>query len=143
MKTKRVNRYYCEFCKKSGGAKGHMAHHEVRCTLNPNRLCGMCGLIDNNQPDIKDLISLLPLPYDFYQSSMEFEGYSGLSEAIEKVMPELREKSGNCPACIMAALRQRGIPVPCAQSFNFTQECKEIWKDINEANTSNYGYGVY
>ena len=120
-----------------------MAHHEVRCTLNPNRLCGMCGVIENEQSDLKALIAILPNPYDFLKVEFGFESFVDLEPAVEKIMPKLRELSGNCPACIMAALRQKGIPVPCAESFNFTEECKAIWNDINEAKKEHYNYGIY
>lgn len=40
MKTKRKLRYYCDWCKKSGGSKHHLAKHERGCTLNPRRVLG-------------------------------------------------------------------------------------------------------
>lgn len=65
MRVKKVNRYYCEFCKKSGQSASHISKHEKRCTLNPNRHCGMCAMLENEQPGIKDLLSVLPNPTDY------------------------------------------------------------------------------
>lgn len=38
MKRKRVWRYYCDFCKKSGCGRAAMAWHEQRCINNPARV---------------------------------------------------------------------------------------------------------
>ena len=133
MKTKKVNRYYCEFCKKSGGAAGHMKKHEERCTLNPNRHCGYCDLLEEQQPKLADLIAILPNPKEYEHEDAVYECffYKGLEEAVDAVLPKLREACNNCPACIMAALRQKGIPVPVATNFHFKEECQSIWNDFN------------
>jgi hypothetical protein len=130
-------RYYCEFCKKSGGSSGHMAKHEKACTMNLDRVCGMCKVLGQEQPDLKELMALLPNPEDYLTKHEIWEGFPGLDGAIERLMPELREKSGNCPACILAALRQKKIFVSMINSFNFTEECKAFWADINERNFRN------
>jgi len=125
MKTKRVLRYYCEYCKKSGCSKRHIRHHEERCTLNPNRVCGYCKFLEREQPKIIDLLALLPNPDDFKWYSSTF------TTAVEESLPKLREATESCPACIMAALRQKGIPVPIATNFDFKKECQKIWDEIN------------
>ena len=125
MKTKKVYRYYCDYCKKSGCSKRHLQHHEERCTLNPHRICGYCKLLDQEQPEIDDLLAILPSPE-------KHSGYgNALYAAIEDALPKLREAAGGCPACILAALRQKGIPVPMATNFDFKKECQEIWDEIN------------
>ncbi len=55
-----------------------------------------------------------------------------LSVLVNAALPALREATENCPACILAALRQRGIPVPSVNGFNFTEEMKSVWSDINQ-----------
>ncbi len=62
MKIKKVNRYYCSYCQKSGCAANHMKKHEKRCTMNPNRFCGMCAVMGNEQLKLEDLMSILPEP---------------------------------------------------------------------------------
>ena len=134
-------RYYCSFCKKSGGSSGHMATHEKHCTMNPNRICRMCAMFDFDQPDLAELIASLPNPEKYCEEhtvTLEFgKSYSvisfpGLEKAVEKAMSKLREKTQNCPACIMAALRQAKIPVRAIESFSFTEECKAWWDEFNE-----------
>lgn len=136
MKVKRVLKYYCEFCKKSGCSKFHMAKHEKHCTMNPNRVCGMCAMMgDIEQPDLAELKALLPIPKDYLHTDDMGSWYnSGLDAEIEKAMPTLREKTENCPACIMAALRQNGIPIGMVNSFKFKDECKKWLEEFNEAN---------
>ena len=135
MITKKRNRYYCEYCKKTGGNSYWMKRHEERCTLNPNRYCGYCQLLEVPQPDLKELIALLPDPNE-YKTVDEYGSLSFRSDfckAVEDIMPKLREKANNCPTCIMAALRQKKIPVPIATDFDFKKECQNIWADFNES----------
>jgi len=139
------NRYYCEYCKKSGGAANWIKKHEERCTLNPNRYCGYCHLlegarsINEEPPKLADLMAILPNP-DKYVLSDEwgFTSYPGLEEAVDAVLPKLREMCNDCPACIMAALRQKGIPVPVAKNFDFKKECQSIWSDFNSGGAANW-----
>ena len=132
MKVKKVNRYYCEYCKKSGCSARWMKRHEERCTMNPNRKCGYCGLLDQEQVDISCLMILLPNPKE-YEENLEFggKGYVGLGRVVNEALPKLREVCGSCPACVMAALRQKGIPVPIANDFDFKAEGQAIWDEFN------------
>jgi len=132
MRVKKVNRYYCEFCKKAGCSGGHIKRHEESCTLNPNRTCRMCKMIAATQKPIAELVAILPNPENFINKHLDGISYTGLDTAAEKALPSLREKTEGCPACIMAALRQAKIPIPLT-SFNFTAECKTIWAEINRA----------
>ncbi len=85
MKAKRVWRYYCDYCKKSGCSGAAIKKHELHCTMNPERKCRMCELIDINQEPIITLFGAL-----------DSEGLAGLRFAAD-----------DCPVCIFAALRQR------------------------------------
>ena len=104
MRTKRVVRYYCEFCKKSGGLKSAMVLHEKHCTMNPNRQCRMCEKIDGIQKPMVELI------------------------ALAKDLSKLRDAASDCPMCILAALRQAGL-VAEAQ-YDYAGECKKIFADM-------------
>ena len=116
-----------------------MKKHEERCTLNPNRTCGMCKLIEETQPDLVPALELLPEPSDFTTVRSDSDGcgewvsYDGLGEAANLVMPQLRDMLNNCPACILAALRQGGIPVPCVDGFNYKSESKDFFDGVNQS----------
>ncbi|GAF80064.1 unnamed protein product [marine sediment metagenome] len=137
MRVKKVNRYYCDFCKKAGCSGGHMKKHEERCTLNPNRICGMCKTMDERQPDLKKLIGLLPniKEYEKYNSEYEYMEYdvSNLKPHLKGVLKIIRGKTNNCPACILAVIRQAKIPVSLVEDFNFSKECKQFWNDFNDS----------
>ena len=117
-------RYYCDFCKKSGGSGGHIAKHEKHCTMNPNRICGMCAMFSFDTVPVAELVAILP----------DIESVEGVVASVEKAMPALREKTQNCPACILAALRQAKISVEMIRSFNFSEECGAWWAEFNEEN---------
>ena len=135
MITKKVNRYWCEFCGKQGGSKGHIAKHEKSCTMNPNRICRVCKMVQGKQkpiakltaffagikPDLSPCENLPPATYS-----------SGMIDKVNQGVKELREFCDNCPACIMAALRQSKIPVPMVSEFNWGKEMQSIWDEINQ-----------
>jgi hypothetical protein len=142
MKVKKVNRYYCEFCKKSGCSGGHIAKHEKHCTMNPNRICRMCKVFEVEPADMLDMLGVLPNPADYDLedvSSGTGEVWGSHMDArelfdmdIDATMPKLREIANDCPVCILAALRQKGIPVPLVESFDYKKELTEAWSCINE-----------
>ena len=143
MRTKKVNRYWCDFCNRAGLSAGHMRVHEKHCTMNPARECRVCKLVDGGRdadfvmPPLADLVQMLPDPVPFkrtYEGTIVEYFDGSLAEAAGVVLPALRAAAGDCPACILAAIRQRGIPVPMVEKFSFGDEMKEIWNGINEDN---------
>ena len=144
MRKKKIWRYYCDFCKKANCSGGSIKKHESRCTLNPDRYCGFCHLLEQDQPDLQKAIKLLPKPDDFIEIAEEGYGkcvsYDKLQAEVKKALPALRDLVGNCPACILAALRQAGIPVPLAADFDFKKESASVWADFNEANQEQEPY---
>ena len=142
MRVRRVNRYYCDFCKKPGCSARHIQRHEAACTMNPARVCGVCTkMLKQEQPELAGLMALLPNPKEFLRDDDWGIGmsYVGLEEAVEAAMPALREAVGLCPTCIMAALRQKGIPATMAHGLKVKEELEAIWRDINEDHME-YGY---
>ena len=139
MKTKRVNRYYCDFCGKGGCSAGHMRRHEERCTLNLQRECGVCKMIEASPKPLEELIAALPRPMS--HASMSFDHAFGthydprpMCDAIEKTLPKLRELADGCPACMLAALRQRGLLEWCGQDvFSYKVEMDSVFGDLREA----------
>lgn len=142
MKIRKVNKYYCEFCKKTNCSRSSISKHEKRCTNNPNRECGMCKTLGNSQPKLEDLIFYLKNNIKenkskFYYPKDEVDLFYGFDINLD----EFRTKAGNCPACMLAAIRQAKIPVP-ATNFDFKKECESFWTEINDTKLEecNYGY---
>jgi hypothetical protein len=137
MKKKQVWKYYCDYCKKSGGSKYHIEKHEKGCTLNPNRVCGLCKIVGNKQSPIETLIAILP-NIENYRSTVidrygfKSEYYDDFDTVLHGKLDILRETVDNCPACIMAALRQAKIPVPMVIGFNYKEELDTFWKEQNK-----------
>lgn len=136
-------RYYCDFCKKVSGLRGAMEKHEKGCTLNPKRECGICGFLCTGGTPLTDLLALLPDPKGFVihhpaePGEFGYDAYDtpddeALRDAVHAVLPKLRELTEDCPACILAALRQRGVPVPTITDFNWTEEFKAAQSRMNE-----------
>lgn len=130
MKSILRMRHYCDHCKKSGGSAKWMLRHEEGCTKNPARKCRMCDLL----PDVEHA------PLAELLTTLAAEGFQAM-----------RAKAGECPACILAALRQE-TAIPEFENeaqdaefhrgrgeFNFKAEMTEIWKEIN-AHRSHEGY---
>jgi hypothetical protein len=148
MKKRQVIQCICDFCGKKMYSIAWMAKHEVRCTKNPNRICGVCKMMEQDQPPIEPLLAILPDPKEFvrpicgddFGDYPTFVNYTELANATELQLPALREAAKGCPACMMAALRQRGIPIPSLKGFNFTKMMQGIWTEINELRNENCCY---
>lgn len=138
-------RYYCDHCKKVSGLRSAMEKHEKGCTLNPQRECGICGFLCTGGTPLAELLALLPDPAKFkrmesWDAGDEFGGSGeyevsdddGLCDAVHVVLPKLRELTEDCPACILAALRQKGIPVPIITEFDWTKEFAAAQARMNE-----------
>lgn len=98
MRKKKVWRYYCDHCKKSGCSKHWIEKHERHCTGNPSRVCRMC-----EEPSDKFRIAIASFvmsggtrvqdrPFNGSLSKDEFE--------------KLCDSVDGCPACILALIRQ-------------------------------------
>ncbi len=126
MRIKTVKRYYCDFCKKSGGSSYHIKNHEIHCTLNPERKCRLCARIHgSNGHDLKTLLSIL-------------------GDGNNKSFENLWDHVEGCPACILATLRQskyleitdtvyseNHANYEKAMSFNFKDALASFWSDVN------------
>ncbi len=149
MRVKKVKRYYCDFCKKSGCAAGHMKKHEKRCIRNPQRFCGMCELMGRDQISLKDAIAKLPKQEDFkldILARIASEDETDWFKYADACIPVAREAADNCPVCILAILVQAGVPA-LSELFDYKKEFDEEMQRHNEehADSMNYGsmYGVY
>lgn len=122
MRTKKVTRHYCDFCSKGAFKRPTMERHESGCTLNPNRVCRVCVTFCNLQAAIPDLIA-----------------------SLNGGMESLKEVSGECPACMLAAIRQspadsRAFLDDEICAFDFRVAMQKHWDMLN---AENQHYGVY
>lgn len=138
MRTKTVRRHWCDFCNKAGLQAHAMARHEKHCTMNPARDCRVCGLLGGSvhvgAERMASLVAMLPDPAEFLNTQCwtgDDSAHARLVASLKEAMAELRKEVDNCPACILAALRQKKIPAYMAENFNFTSEMKAIFADID------------
>lgn len=130
MKTKLVNRYYCEFCNKAGCSASHISRHEKRCTKNPARECGMCKAMSKEQPETCDLrAALFADKFEFEKAHESDSAWQYVEAAMQVPIHRLRKAAGGCPACILAAIRQFGDH--SGYQFDFSTESKEAWDAFN------------
>ena len=139
MKVKRVNRYYCDFCKKSGCSKPALAKHEKHCTMNPARECRMCAFAELSGEPLSKLIAIMPTPPTDYNDLTDAESFEAFARSF---IPKLRTEADGCPTCMMAAIRQSGWRVPAMrdiygenkqESFDYKKESDELFEEIHNA----------
>jgi hypothetical protein len=135
MREKKVWRYYCDFCRKAGCAKGAMIKHEAHCCSNPNRTCRMCALMQNVQTPMAELITALE---------------TGGEAALRTAIVGGSDWSDACPVCILATLIQvrkkmgneayyrSGLDF----NFDFKKESQSVLGEISRAEYENVG-GVF
>ncbi len=128
MRTALRPRYYCDHCNKGNGSPSAMRRHERGCTLNPQRVCGMCAkLAEEGGPEqtcgTQELLAVL-----------DAQGFKAMCLA-----------ANDCPACILAALRSRNVqddenggyyvpgPEDGRNEWSYAQAKKAWWDDWNSA----------
>ena len=130
MRTVMRPRYYCDHCNKGNGSPSAMKRHEAGCTLNPQRVCGMCRLLaEEGGPEPAP-------PRDELVKVMDTQGFKAMCEA-----------ANDCPACILSALRTKNFkgdaesppgvmgPEDGRESWSYTQAKQVWWSDWNSAKT--------
>ena len=102
-----------------------MERHERGCTNNPNRICTMHQYVDGVQKPLAELSAIL------------------LANGPEKEK-QLRDAADNCPACILATLRQTRGPIiyddqypdeirtDVGFAFDFKKELERFWQEAND-----------
>ena len=122
MRKRRVWRYYCDFCKKANCSSYAISEHEKHCTMNPDRQCRMCQW----QPKVKPL------------TVMEMKDALGVSFARLRFLVQ-------CPACILATIRQSGKSPFNDYNFEYGKEAEAYWEHVkkkweeSEAHAAMYG----
>lgn len=108
MRKRRVWRYYCDFCKKANCSSYAISQHELHCTMNPNRSCRMCKWQRNNKLTITEM-----------------------KEALAISLNRLRFLV-QCPACILATIRQSGESPYGKYDFEYGKEAETYWAKVRE-----------
>lgn len=99
MRSKTVIRYYCDFCSKGTFRKSSAESHELTCVKNPNRGCFLCT------DAVRDLAEIIPtFKTKIFPHSQDFGKEFNIT--TKEAIDWLRKEVGNCPACILAVLRQ-------------------------------------
>lgn len=141
MKTVKKNVYYCDHCNKKGLVAMHIRNHEGRCTNNPNRYCGACELPGLPAVIVPKLMARFTLSdnleYDptdpVYNpgANMDEKLVTWINEPI--TLQEIRNMVDNCPACILAILRQSGLNRHYfhLEAFDFKMELKRFISEKN------------
>ena len=139
MKVLKKWRYYCDYCKKSGGSKHHMEKHEHVCTMNPGRSCNMCDYTDGLSSGLSEMVSIVKASVKNFIDKHGFETWVIDDETEEGIIEKIRDIS-DCPACILSALRQSGVPASMFLSFNYKKEREAMWENWNEDQLANIAY---
>ena len=95
MKVRRVNRYTCDFCKRSNCSASAISSHESKCFKNPNRHCTICDA----QWPIDGLAAPMAALADVDKGTEE------------KLIQAVANAVDHCPACICSALNQCDRPI--------------------------------
>jgi hypothetical protein len=124
MKTVKKNVYYCEYCNKHGLSAGHMSRHEKSCTLNINRICRVCNLLDNEKLELQPIIDK---HLALYLQTDYLKPYNG---------QPILEDCNTCPACTLSIIRQvykqaKSKNFYSSIVFNYKKEMQSVFNDIN------------
>lgn len=112
MKITTVKKYTCDFCKKSKYTPQSMKLHEKHCTLNPARECRMCYFAFGSETSpMSELLNIY-------------------GDGSDENLNRLRKHIDDCPACILATIRQAKINFDCivpegyqaSHEFDFKKE---------------------
>lgn len=141
MTKRQVWQYWCSFCGKHNLSAASIAKHEKHCTANPARVCRMCKASGGEQLPIAELIACIDL------------------RKADQGLSDLTDASGNCPACILATLRQCEASMPgytlmrgssyafgavddesLGPTFDFKAACKSWLDEYNNAQLEREGY---
>ena len=138
MKTKVKTVYYCEYCGRHRLTSYSIKEHEKHCTLNPHRVCRMCGR--------SDLTPLLEKYTSRFVIEKKEARYGGVALTFvwtrgEVTIEDIQDDVEGCPACTLAILRQTGLDkYPSPIEFDYQKAQKEWWESVNAELACEDGY---
>lgn len=124
-------RYKCDFCGKNNHSASAMSTHEKHCTMNPARICRVHKHAVGGSGEQAAVSSMLEVLRAHWYD--EDHGVSALRHAAH-----------DCPACMLAAIRQSGASKGCAdedgysaphigtEQFDFKKEMADLWSSVNQ-----------
>lgn len=161
MKIIKKNVYYCDFCKKK--SLNSLKKHELHCTNNPNRKCGLCKSagIEN---DITEIMGVIKTKFaanidaePIWENNETKERLIGYRANIS-IFDDIKQTLDWCPACVLAILRQCKVyefvsdkerKDTCLEHrsasegkfyyrYDFQKDLKEYWGDLNAYRQDDY-----
>lgn len=135
MRTKKVIRYYCDFCNKGMFRSPSMKHHEEVCTKNINRFCGICNDLAGKRNFIKLIEEFKTRCKELYNLD-EFIGLKAEKESLDW----LKNEVDGCPACMLTVLRLGKI---YAIDFDYKKQHEDFWHEKNEAERAREEFSTY
>jgi len=120
MRIQKKWRYFCDFCKKSGGQRAAIEKHERYCTMNPRRECRMC---EWNEPGSETKPALDLAAILVTEAAVD-------PRTIRTIPDALLTATNGCPACTLAVVRQSGVSI---FEFDFTKASGEMWEQVRAA----------
>jgi len=135
MKEKLVRQFRCEHCNKKMYQRPAMAKHELHCTMNPRRECGVCEMLQEVQYPIEVMTALFPEPLENIDyATSKWDEYRKECQAALKEL----EKITQCPACILSALRQSKTT---ESGYDYKDMMRGVMDQVNEDRNANYAGG--
>ena len=127
------------YCDKSGKDEEAIRKHELSCTANPRRVCGMCKAADLKQVKMKDLKAVFDNAIIEYEDDNNLIPDFDLRIAIER----LRRLTNGCPNCIFATLRQMKLLKQAKNMFSYSDEVRRFWNRLNGSKEDEEGYNFW
>ena len=103
MKTKTKIVYYCEYCGKHLLRKDSILNHELHCTMNPGRHCGLCGNSDLFPIVAKYLVRYILVDKNGLRELKWIDPFGHDDERVK--LENIIEDVDYCPVCTLAVLR--------------------------------------
>lgn len=109
--------------------------------MNPNRTCGVCAMMEDEDfaAPLAELVAMWPNVRNYDLSDPQDNARLGRDVVV--AIDDVRRKAARCPACILASIRQAGLPVSMVEGFDFRKEMGGIWAEVNEVREQNTYYG--
>lgn len=143
MKTVKKNVYYCDSCKKRSLSASAMNKHELRCTANPDRECGICNVLQGASPNIREIVNELKKRFTIeievskieFDLTVENQVCKWIGEPV--TLEEIRNLVDGCPNCMLAILRQSRLNYQCCGiEFDYKAEFVLAMREVDAAKSS-------
>lgn len=123
MKTIIKKVHYCDFCRKKTFTLPSMTKHELHCTGNIDRECGLCALAGEAQPSKETVLKAAKMI-----RLVDWDCSDSLKENTRKELGKMISPSliTPCPACKLTVIRAAGGFNNVWNDFDFQTERKQF-----------------